>query len=77
LQTKAALHSYVLSQRYKLKNTPVRVVEIAPPWVQTDLLGSSDEPQAMPLPEFIKETIERSWDGCTESFVRAGEGSPQ
>ena len=55
--TKAALHSYVLSQRYKLKATSVTVLEIAPPWVQTDLLNSSDNPRAMPLKEFIEETI--------------------
>ena len=55
--TKAALHSYVLSQRYKLKGTSVSVLEIAPPWVQTDLLNSSKEPRAMPLKEFIEETI--------------------
>jgi uncharacterized oxidoreductase len=55
--TKAALHSYVLSQRYKLKATSVSVLEIAPPWVQTDLLNSSEEPRAMPLKEFIEETI--------------------
>jgi uncharacterized oxidoreductase len=56
--TKAALHSYALSQRYKLKGSSVSVLEIAPPWVQTDLLGSNNEPRAMPLAEFIDETIQ-------------------
>jgi len=55
--TKAALHSYILSQRYKLRRTSISVLEIAPPWVQTDLLNSSEEPRAMPLKEFIEETI--------------------
>jgi hypothetical protein len=35
----------------------VTQAEIAPPWVQTDLMGSNNEPRAMPLAEFIKETI--------------------
>jgi len=55
--TKAAIHSYSLSLRFKLRNTPVAVLEIAPPWVQTDLLNSNNEPRAMPLGEFIAETM--------------------
>jgi uncharacterized oxidoreductase len=55
--TKAAMHSYSLSLRYKLKDTSVKVLEIAPPWVATDLLDSKDSPNAMPLEEFIAETI--------------------
>ena len=56
--TKAAIHSWSQSLRFKLKGTSVRVQEIAPPWVQTDLLNSKDEPRAMPLADFIRETIE-------------------
>jgi uncharacterized oxidoreductase len=55
--TKAALHSYAMSQRFALRDTGVRVQELTPPWVATDLIGSSDDPRAMPLDEFIAETI--------------------
>ncbi|CAG4901557.1 SDR family oxidoreductase [Paraburkholderia gardini] len=55
--TKAALHSYILSQRFMLRDTPVRVLEIAPPWVRTDLMNSREAEQAMPLEAFIDETM--------------------
>ncbi|MEK5142271.1 MULTISPECIES: SDR family oxidoreductase [unclassified Paenibacillus] len=51
--TKAALHTYTLSQRYMLKDTSVKVIEIVPPWVQSN----NDEPRAMPLDSFIDATI--------------------
>ena len=35
----------------------MQVLEIAPPWVQTDLLNSNNEPRAMPLAPFIAQTI--------------------
>ena len=67
--TKAALHSYVLSQRYKLKATSVSILEVAPPWVQTDLLNSREEPRAMPLKDFIEETMKVLGTDANEILV--------
>ena len=58
--TKAAMHSYLMSQRFKLKGTSVKVLELAPPYVQTELMGPgmAVDPRAMPLKDFIAETIQ-------------------
>jgi uncharacterized oxidoreductase len=69
--TKAALHSYALSQRLLLKDAGVRVLEIAPPWVRTDLLNSREAEAAMPLDQFIAETIEALKSGANEILVAA------
>jgi len=68
--TKAALHSYVLSQRYKLKGASVGVLEISPPWVQTDLLNSKEEPRAMPLKDFIEATMKLLGTDAKEIVVQ-------
>ena len=35
----------------------MRVIEIVPPWTQTDMLNSMEEPRAMPLQECLNETM--------------------
>ena len=57
--TKAAIHSYTMSLRYQLRDTGLRVREIIPPWVATELMGPvPDDPRAMPLAHFIRETVQ-------------------
>ncbi|EJL57830.1 short-chain dehydrogenase, teichoic and lipoteichoic acid D-alanine esterification [Rhizobium sp. CF122] len=72
--TKAAVHSYAMSQRYKLRNTSVEVLEIAPPWVRTDLLNSREEERAMPLDDFIAQTMTALETASTEVLVEAATG---
>lgn len=56
--TKAAIHSYTQSLRYQLKSTAIEVLELIPPYVQTDLMGGAEDPRAMPIDKYIAEVME-------------------
>ena len=55
--TKAAVHSYTQSLRVQLAETPVQVIELVPPAVQTTLMGQQDDPSALPLADYLDETM--------------------
>ncbi len=57
--TKAAIHSWTQSLQHQLRDTPIDVFEIDPPYVQTELIGAhqATDPNAMPLGEYIAETM--------------------
>ncbi|BCX69037.1 SDR family NAD(P)-dependent oxidoreductase [Pseudomonas izuensis] len=71
--TKAALHSYTLSQRYLLREQGIQLVEVAPPWVRTELLNSSEEERAIPLDQFITQAMEQFESGVDEVLVSPAE----
>ena len=55
--TKAAIHSFTQSLRVQLADTSIEVLELAPPAVATSLMGQEDDPNAMPVEEFLDETM--------------------
>ncbi len=58
--SKAFLHSWLQSLRFQLRNTSVEVLELAPPYVQTELSGAQQatDPHAMPLADYIAEVMQ-------------------
>ncbi|HKJ32367.1 MAG TPA: SDR family NAD(P)-dependent oxidoreductase [Balneolales bacterium] len=72
--TKAALHSFTLSLRHQLKDSFVKVFEIIPPSVDTELGHDfrSDPSQShggMPVADFINETLEALRNDILEAAV--------
>ena len=68
--SKAAIHSWSQSLRTQLKDTPVRVVEWAPPAVATDLMpGHAENPNSMPLADFTAESLALFEAGHDEVLV--------
>ena len=58
--SKAFLHSWLQSLRSQLGKTSVEVLELAPPYVQTELSGphQASDPRAMPLADYIAEVMQ-------------------
>lgn len=76
--TKAALHSVSLSLRHQLKDTHVKVFEIAPPSVDTELGKSEleDESQSyegIPVKEFLAGAIDALQNDVYEAAIGLAE----
>src|ERR1700694_5195876 len=56
---------------FMLRDTKVRVLEITPPWVRTELMNSLEAGQAMPVNQFIAEAIKTLGTDTNEIIVGA------
>ena len=78
--TKAAIHSLTLSLRHQLRNTPVKVFEIAPPAVDTELgsdrrADKSHTHGGMPVDEFIREAMNAIRNDVLEAPIGTSKNS--
>jgi len=55
--TKAAIHSLSRGLRAQLADTSIQLIEIVPPAVRTALMGQQNAETAMPLKEYLDETM--------------------
>jgi uncharacterized oxidoreductase len=57
--SKAFLHSWLQSLRFQLREPSVEVLELIPPYVQTELAGpqQATDPHAMPLADYVAEVM--------------------
>lgn len=66
--TKAFMHNWLDALRMQLRKTSVEVLELAPPYVQTELGGpqQASDPRAMPLDAFTNEVMDILENGTIE-----------
>jgi len=64
--TKAALHSFTISLREQLKATPIKVVEVIPPIVKTDLGGKGLHDGGVHADDFANHVVKQLHAGQTE-----------
>ena len=64
--TKAFFHSYTKSLRYQLKDKNIKVIEIIPPALNTDLGGKGLHDSAPPVSDFITSIFKQLEEGKTE-----------
>jgi uncharacterized oxidoreductase len=66
--TKAFMHNWLDALRVQLQKTSVEVLELAPPYVQTELGGpqQASDPRAMPLDEYVTEVVQILETGAFE-----------
>jgi short-subunit dehydrogenase involved in D-alanine esterification of teichoic acids len=82
--SKAAMHHLILAMRVQLENTNVKVIEILPPAVQTELHDAKHQPDikdggkiGMPLEEFTDKAWMGLCEGKTDIPVGQSEGPYQ
>lgn len=64
--TKAALHSFTLSLRHHLATTPIQVIELVPPAVNTDLGGADLHTFGAPVDDFADAMMQGLQAGALE-----------
>jgi uncharacterized oxidoreductase len=64
--SKAALHSFTLSLRRQLSDTPIQVIEVIPPAVDTDLGGPGLHTFGVPVDEFADAVMKQLAAGSLE-----------
>jgi uncharacterized oxidoreductase len=58
--SKAFLHSWLQSLRHQLRHAAIEVLELAPPYVRTELTGAAQaaDPRAVAVDDYVAQVIE-------------------